>query len=64
MNVGLLDALIRLALGWLMIHWGIAFKVQLKKGPKLIMSILGTILLLTAVTRYCFIYTLLNISTL
>ena len=63
MNVGTVDALVRLVVGWLLLHWSIVFKVQLASWLKWVMIILGAVLVITAVTRYCAIYTLFNFST-
>jgi len=64
MNVGTLDAIIRLIVGWVLIHLTPILKV--KTGPALrwILVILGIILVITAVTRYCGLYSLLKLKTL
>ena len=64
MNVGLTDALIRLIVGWVFIHLTPVLRVKTGKVLRWILIILGLILVLTAVTRYCGIYTILKINTL
>ncbi|HAR36282.1 MAG TPA: DUF2892 domain-containing protein [Acidobacteria bacterium] len=64
MNVGLTDALIRLIVGWVFIHLTPVLRVKTGKVLRWILIILGAILVLTAVTRYCGIYTILKINTL
>mgnify|MGYP000421616091 CR=1 FL=1 len=64
MNVGLTDALIRLIVGWVFIHLTPVLKVKTGKVLRWILIILGAILVLTAVTRYCGLYTILKINTL
>jgi len=64
MNVGLADALIRLIAGWILIHLTPVLKVKTALVLRWILIILGVILVLTAVTRYCGIYTILKIDTL
>ncbi|MGB9894037.1 MAG: YgaP family membrane protein [Candidatus Saccharicenans sp.] len=64
MNVGPVDALIRLLVGWILIHLGPVFRVKTGKVVRWILIIIGVILVLTAVTRYCGLYSLLKINTL
>ncbi|MBC7350223.1 MAG: DUF2892 domain-containing protein [Candidatus Aminicenantes bacterium] len=64
MNVGLTDALIRFIVGWVFIHLTPVLRVKTGKVLRWILIILGLILVLTAVTRYCGIYTILKINTL
>jgi len=64
MNVGLADAIIRLILGWVFIHLTPVLKVKTGKVLRWILVIIGLILVLTAVTRYCGLYTVLKINTL
>jgi hypothetical protein len=64
MNVGLTDALVRLIVGWVFIHLTPVLKVKTGRVLRWILIIIGAILILTAVTRYCGLYTLLKISTL
>lgn len=61
MNIGIIDAIIRLLIGWVLTHLGIFVKIS----PTLnwILIIIGTVLVLTAVTRRCGVYNLLKIST-
>ncbi len=64
MNVGLTDAIIRLIVGWIFIHLTPVLKVKTGKVLRWILFILGIILILTAVTRYCGLYTVIKTSTL
>ena len=64
MNVGNLDAIIRAIVGWALIHLQPVLKVQMSKPLKVILLIIGLILVITAITRYCALYELFNISTL
>jgi len=64
MNVGLADALIRLIVGWVFIHLTPVLRVKTGKVLRWILIILGVVLVLTAVTRYCGLYTILKINTL
>jgi hypothetical protein len=64
MNVGTLDAIIRAIAGWILIHLGTVLKVQMSKPLKIILLIIGLLLLITAITRYCGLYKLFNISTM
>lgn len=62
MNVGKTDAIIRAIVGILLPHltkWGILSGT----GWTIVLHIIGTILVLTAATRYCLLYKLLNKST-
>jgi hypothetical protein len=63
MNVGTLDALIRTVVGWVLIHLAIITKISLSRPLKVILLIIGLVLIITAVTRYCGLYTLFKIST-
>ncbi|HEK85290.1 MAG: YgaP family membrane protein [Candidatus Saccharicenans sp.] len=63
MNVGLVDAIIRLIVGWIFIHLTPVLKVKTGKVLRWILIIIGVILVLTAVTRYCGLYAILKIST-
>ncbi|MBC7364265.1 MAG: DUF2892 domain-containing protein [Candidatus Aminicenantes bacterium] len=64
MNVGLADAILRLIVGWFFIHLTPVLKVKTGKALRWILLIIGLILVFTAVTRYCGVYTLLKINTL
>lgn len=64
MNVGLLDALIRAVIGWVLIHLPILLKTKKSEPLKIVLLIIGVILIITAITRYCGIYKIFNISTL
>lgn len=64
MNVGLADAIIRLIAGWVFIHLTPVLKVKTGRAGRWILIILGVILVLTAVTRYCGLYSVLKIDTL
>ena len=64
MNVGTLDAVIRAIVGWFLIHMNTVLKIKMAQPLKIILIILGLILIITAVTRYCGLYTLLNVSTM
>lgn len=63
MNVGLIDAILRLIIGWILIHLNPILKVNLSPTLKWILIIVGIILVITAVTRYCLLYSLFKIST-
>lgn len=64
MNVGTLDAIIRAIVGWFLIHMNTVLKIKMAQPLKIILIILGLILVITAVTRYCGLYTLLKVSTM
>lgn len=64
MNVGLMDAILRLVIGWILIHFEPILRVEMSSILKWILLIIGVILVITAVTRYCVLYTLFGISTL
>lgn len=61
MNVGIVDAIIRLIVGVLVAHiWKF---VHVSSTMKWIFIVIGAILILTAVTRTCGIYKIFNINT-
>ncbi|MGB9823782.1 MAG: YgaP family membrane protein [Candidatus Hydrothermia bacterium] len=64
MNVGTLDAIIRAIVGWFLIHMNTVLKIKMAQPLKIILIILGLILIITSVTRYCGLYTLLKVSTM
>lgn len=64
MNVGALDAIIRAVVGWVLIHMNPILKLPVTKPIKIILIVIGLILIITAITRYCGLYTLLKISTM
>lgn len=62
MNVGKTDAIIRAIIGIVLPHltkWGVLSGT----AWSVILHIIGTVLVLTAATRYCLLYKLLNKST-
>jgi len=62
MNVGKTDAIIRVIIGLVLPHltkWGVLSGT----AWAVILHIIGTILVLTAATRYCPLYKLINKST-
>ncbi|MEO0272573.1 MAG: YgaP-like transmembrane domain [candidate division WOR-3 bacterium] len=64
MNVGTCDAIIRAVIGWFLIHMSPILKASVSKPLKIILMVIGIILIITAITRYCGLYSLLRISTM
>uniref|UniRef100_A0A7C5KGZ0 DUF2892 domain-containing protein n=1 Tax=Thermodesulfobium narugense TaxID=184064 RepID=A0A7C5KGZ0_9BACT len=59
-NEGIIDRIIRFILGLILIYFG--FSMQFNTVG-IILTVIGIVLIFTAVTGFCALYTLLKIST-